>query len=244
MGEKFNFLLLHLTPFNRTLPAVVEEICQTVIIANKTGSAKPHYCLRCIHCQRWWANGFIPLSDHTVLTHPFHHGLIQNTCLCWCRPFLLYRHDCGWHSNRFIWAQLEQGAGRGRRVVLERNKTKGRASPTGVGSRKVSAHELGAGKLRPCVKMWVIGTESSSEERAFVSFRSVIKPLSRGVTRWNSLFISKVKRELNQTCQQHVQAWSSNSGPSDFSDLLLYRRRSDQLQVRAIGLLNIKHRLC
>lgn len=141
MGEKFNFLLLHLTLFNWTLPAVVEEICQTVIIANKTGSAKTHCCLQCLHRQRCWANGFLQLSDHTVLTHPFHHWLIQNTCWCWCRPFWLYthfKHNCGWHSNLFIWVQLEQGAGRDRRVVLERNKTKGRASLTGVGSRKVS----------------------------------------------------------------------------------------------------------
>lgn len=39
-GSKiFIIFPLHLTPFNCILPAVVEEVCQTVIIANKIGSA-------------------------------------------------------------------------------------------------------------------------------------------------------------------------------------------------------------
>lgn len=65
-------------------------------------------------------------------------------------------------------------------VVLERNKTTGHATLTGVGSIKASAHQVCVGKLRSCMEMWVIGTESNSEEKAFVSFPRVTKPLSCG----------------------------------------------------------------
>lgn len=67
-------------------------------------------------------------------------------------------------------------------VVLEGNKTTGHATLTGVGSIKASAHQVCVGKLRSCMEMWVIGTESNSEEKAFVSFPRVTKPLSCGPT--------------------------------------------------------------
>lgn len=41
MGEKFNFLLLHLTLFNWTSPAVVEEICQMWLLQTKLEVLKP-----------------------------------------------------------------------------------------------------------------------------------------------------------------------------------------------------------
>lgn len=47
---KKNFIIfpLHLTPFNCVLPAVVEEMCQTVIIASTIGSAVK-YCFLMAH---------------------------------------------------------------------------------------------------------------------------------------------------------------------------------------------------
>lgn len=54
--------------------------------------------------------------------------------------------------------------------------------PLRVWVQERSVHEVGAGKLCSCMKMWVIGTESNSEERAFVSFPGVIQTLSCGPT--------------------------------------------------------------
>lgn len=104
------------------------------------------------------------------------------------------------------WARSQEGGN----VVLERSKPTGHATLTGVGSRKASAHQVCVGKLCSFMKMWVIRNESNSEKRAFVSFPEL--PSLFHVAR-PFLFISKVKSELNQTCQQHVQAWKQKSWP-------------------------------
>lgn len=49
-----------------------------------------------------------------------------------------------------------------------------------AGTGKVSSRKVGAGKLGSNRKVWVTGTESNAEERAFVPFPRVIKLLSCG----------------------------------------------------------------
>lgn len=161
-------------------------MCQTVIIANKIGSAMK-YCFLTAHpfskvvskwlCPTFWSYSFDP--SFPTLTNREHMPVLMQTLFIVCA---LHTHNCRWYSNLFVRVQLEQGVGRGKRIVLERNKIRRCASLTGVGTRKVSAHEVGAGKLCSFMKMWVIGTESNSDERAFVSFPRVIKPLSCGPT--------------------------------------------------------------
>jgi len=45
MEEKFHYFPSHLTPFNCIWPAVVEDLGQTVTIANTVGTAVKYYFL-------------------------------------------------------------------------------------------------------------------------------------------------------------------------------------------------------
>lgn len=127
------------------------------------------------------------------------------------------------------WAGSQEGGN----VVLERNKTTGHATLTGVGSRKASAHQVCVGKLRSFMKMWVIGTESNPEEGAFVSFPRVTKPLSCGLT--FSLYFQSLTWTKPNTLAACPGMETVKLAPLEFIDLLLCWHKSDQLQAWAKG---------
>lgn len=114
-------------------------------------------------------------------------------------------------------------------MVLERNKTTGHETLTGVGSRKASAHQVCVGKLHSFMKLWVVGTESNSEERAFVSFPRVTKPLSCGLT-FSLYFQSQTWAKLNMPAACPGME-AVKLAPLEVIGLLFCWHRSDQLQA-------------
>lgn len=133
---------------------------------------------------------------------------------------------------RLFHVSLSNESGRGKILYWREKKQKG-MQPLQVWVQEKPQPQVCIGKLRSFMKMWVIGTESNSEERAFVSFPRVTKPLSCGPT-FSLYFQSQTwaKPNMPAACPGMEAV---KLAPLEFTDLLLCWYKSDQLQVWARG---------